>query len=67
MSYRIGAEEITPLGWQAYEIITSILEDPSPDLADVKWRLRRCVAAHPGAPERALQAHLMATSEVVNA
>ena len=58
---------ITPIGWQAYEIITSILEDPSPDLDQVKGRLRRCVAAHPGAPERALRAHLMATSEVVNA
>lgn len=67
MSYHPAAEGISPIGWQAYEIITSILEDPSPDLAEVKWRLRRCVAAHPGAPERALQAHLMATSEVVNA
>ncbi len=54
-------------GLLAYEIITSILEDPSPDLDLVKGRLRRCVAAHPGSPERALQAHLMATSEVGNA
>ncbi|QNE13261.1 hypothetical protein [Pseudarthrobacter sp. NBSH8] len=66
LSYDLYADRITPIGWQAYEIITSILEDPSPDLDQHKWRLRRCVAAHPGAPERALQAHLMATSEVVN-
>jgi hypothetical protein len=63
----IAGDRITPIGWQAYEIITSILEDPSPDLDQVKGHLRRCVAAHPGAPERALRAHLMATSEVVNA
>jgi hypothetical protein len=63
----IAADRITPIGWQAYEIITSILEDPSPDLDQVKGRLRRCVAAHPGSPERALRAHLMSTSEVVNA
>lgn len=67
MAGPIADDGITPIGWQAYEIIYSILEDPSPDLADVKWRLRRCLAAHPGAPERALQAHLMATSQVVNA
>lgn len=67
MSNHIAADGITPIGWQAYEIIYSILGDPSPDLADVKWRLRRCLDAHPGSPERALQAHLMATSEEVNA
>ena len=65
--HNIAADGITPIGWQAYEIISSILEDPSPDLDQVKGRLRRCVAAHPGAPERALRAHLMAISEVVNA
>ena len=65
--HNIAAGGITPIGWQAYEIISSILEDPSPDLDQVKGRLRRCVAAHPGAPERALKAHLMATSEVANA
>ena len=64
--HHLAGDGITPIGWQAYEIITSILEDPSPDLDQVKGRLRRCVAAHPGAPERALRAHLMATSEVVN-
>jgi hypothetical protein len=67
MANHIATDGITPIGWQAYDIIYSILEDPSPELAEVKWRLRRCVAAHPGSPERALQAHLMATSEVVNA
>ena len=65
--HHLDGDGITTIGWQAYEIITSILEDPSPDLDQVKGRLRRCVAAHPGSPERALRAHLMATSEVVNA
>ncbi|QHK21230.1 hypothetical protein GU243_17645 [Pseudarthrobacter psychrotolerans] len=67
ISHHLAGDGITPIGWQAYEIITSILADPSPDLDQVKWRLRRCVAAHPGSPERALQAHLMAMSVVVNA
>ena len=62
----IAADSITPLGGQANEIIASILEDQSPELADIKWRLRRCLAAHPGSPEQALLAHLMATSEMVN-
>ena len=66
MPLNIAADRITPIGWQAYEIITSILEDPAPDLDQIKWHLRGCVAAHPGEPERALRAHLMATSEVVN-
>lgn len=67
LSDDLFADRITPIGWQAYEIITSILEDPSPDLDPVKWRLRRCVAAYPGSPERALQAHLITTSVLVNA
>lgn len=67
MANHIAADGFTPIGWQAYEIIYSILEDPAPDLAEVKWRLRRCMAAHPGEPERALRDHLMVTSEMANA
>ena len=63
----IAAGPITPIAGQANEIIASILDDQSPELAEIKWRLRRCLAAHPDSPEQALLAHLMATSEVVNA
>jgi hypothetical protein len=58
---------ISEVGLQAQEIIASILEDPTPGLAEVKLRLRRCLAAHPGFPERALLAHLMEISDQVNA
>jgi uncharacterized protein (DUF2336 family) len=57
----------TPLQRQACEIIDSILDDPSPELDDVKRRLYRCLAAHPHAPELALLAHLMETLQLVNA
>lgn len=60
---RVPAGGFTPIGRQSHEIITSILEDPSPGLAEVKRRLRDCVAAHPGSPEQALLAHLLATSQ----
>lgn len=56
-----------PIAGQALEIIFSILEDPSPGLVEVQLRLRRCLAAHPGRPERALLAHLLETSRCVNA
>lgn len=62
----IRASECTPIGVQASEIIESILHDKSPGLAEVHWRLRRCLAAHPGSPERALLAHLMETTELSN-
>lgn len=65
-AYAIPEEQFTPLGWQAREIIASILDDTSPGLAEVHWRLRRCLAAHPGSPERALLAHLKETTELVN-
>lgn len=58
---------ITPIGRQAFDIIGSILDDPSPDLIEVKRRLGKCLAANPGSPERALLAHLRETSELVNA
>lgn len=59
-------EGTTPLQGQAYEIIVSILDDPAPELDEVKHRLNRCLAAHPQAPEAALLAHLMETSEIAN-
>lgn len=62
-----GMPRATPIGVQALEIIASILEDESPGLAEIKLHLRKCVAAYPGAPERALLAHLMETSQRVNA
>jgi hypothetical protein len=61
------APDANPISAQALEIIFSILEDPSPGLAEVQLRLRRCMAAHPGRPERALLAHLLDTSRRVNA
>lgn len=67
LTHHIVEDYITPIGWQAHEIIASILEDPSPDLAEVKERLARCLAEHPGSPELALLAHLMQTSELANA
>lgn len=57
---------VTPIGIQALDIITSILEDPSPGLAEIKLHLRRCLGDYPGAPEQALLAHLMETSSRVN-
>lgn len=57
---------ITPIGLQAQEIIDSILDDPAPDLAEVRYRLYGYVAAYPGSPEKALLAHLMDTSERIN-
>lgn len=59
--------EGTPLQGQAREIINSILDDPSPELDDVKRRLYKCLADHPYAPERALLAHLRETSQIANA
>ncbi len=56
----------TPIALQAMEIAASILEDPAPGLGDIKRRLRRSLAEHPGHPERALLAHLMETSARVN-
>ena len=57
---------LAPIAVQAMEIITSILDDPSPGLAGIKPRLRRCLADHPGHPEHALLAHLVETSSRVN-
>ncbi|MEW9871472.1 hypothetical protein [Arthrobacter sp. HS15c] len=56
----------SPIGMQALDIIASILEDASPGLAEIKLNLRKCMAHYPGAPERALLAHLVETSNRVN-
>lgn len=56
----------TPIALQAMEIVTSILEDPAPGMEDIKRMLRKCLAEHPGHPERALLAHLMETTSRVN-
>ncbi|MUU71262.1 hypothetical protein [Pseudarthrobacter sp. GA104] len=63
---RYPAPDASPLAAQALDIISSILEDPSPGLAEIKLRLRRCLAAYPRRPELALLAHLMETSSLVN-
>lgn len=65
-THSILAQGFSAIGWQAYEIITSILEDPSPGLTEVKGRLHRCLDAYPGAPEKALLAHLTATSRAAS-
>ena len=50
---------IESLRWQAQEIIDEVLcgREPGEELA--RARLRRCVAKHPGRPERALLEQLM--------
>ncbi|MGG6382099.1 hypothetical protein [Paenarthrobacter sp. NEAU-H11] len=61
-----AAPDASPLAEQSLDIISSILEDTSPGLAEIKLRLRRCLAAYPRRPELALLAHLMETSSLVN-
>ena len=63
---QVPTQPVTPIGLQAQEIIDSILDDPAPGLAEVKYRLHGYVAAYPGFPEKALLAHLMETSEGTN-
>jgi len=53
----------TPIGRQSREIIETILADPDPELAEVRQRLRKHVAAHPGFPEQALLGHLLETGQ----
>lgn len=45
---------------QVMGIIWSILEDPDPDGASIRTRLRECLAANAGRPEKALLDHLRA-------
>jgi hypothetical protein len=41
-------------------IIWSILEDPAPEGACIRTRLRECLAQNAGRPEKALLDHLLA-------
>jgi hypothetical protein len=47
------------LRWQAQEIIDEVLCGCEPGEELARARLRRCVAKHPGRPERALLEQLM--------
>lgn len=60
------APDASPIAEQSLDIISSILEDPSPGLVEIKLRLRQCLAAYPRHPELALLAHLVKTSSLVN-
>ena len=50
--------ELGPIRRQAMAIISSILDDVSPEGAGVRIRLRALLAQHPGCPEKALLEHL---------
>lgn len=54
------------LAAQSLEIIDSILADPNPGLAGIQEQLRRCVAAYPGFPDKALLAHMLETRRQAN-
>lgn len=56
-----AAARRSSLATQSLEIIDSILADPNPGLAGIQLRLRNCVAAYPGFPDRALLAHMIET------
>lgn len=50
--------ELGPMRRQVMAIISSILDDVSPEAADVRSRLRLLLTRHPGCPEKALLEHL---------
>lgn len=50
--------ELGPMRRQVMAIISSILDDPSPETAGIRSRLRSLLAQHPGCPEIALLEHL---------
>ena len=50
--------ELGPLRRQVMAIISSVLEDDSPETAVARTRLRALLAQHPGCPEKALLEHL---------
>lgn len=52
-------QDLRLLRGQVIEIIDAILAETSPEEADVRERLRRHVANHPGRPEKALLKHLL--------
>ncbi|MFJ5694866.1 hypothetical protein ACIP9X_13540 [Arthrobacter sp. NPDC093125] len=50
--------ELGPMRRQVMAIISSILDDVSPETAAVRIRLRELLAQHPTCPEKALLEHL---------
>ena len=50
--------ELGPMRRQVMAIISSILDDPCPEGADIRTRLRGLLAQHAGCPEKALLEHL---------
>jgi hypothetical protein len=54
---------IESLRWQAQEIIDEVLRGREPGEELARARLRRCVAKHPGRPERALLEQLMVSRD----
>jgi hypothetical protein len=52
-------QDLSPLRGQVTEIIDAILAETGPEEAEVREKLRRHVANHPGRPEKALLKHLL--------
>lgn len=52
--------DLIPLRRQVMGIIWSILDDPAPEGASIRTRLRECLAENAGRPEKALLDHLLA-------
>lgn len=52
--------DLVPLRRQVMGIIWSILDDPAPEGACIRTRLRECLAENAGRPEKALLDHLLA-------
>jgi hypothetical protein len=50
--------ELGPMRRQVMAIISSILDDPCPEGAEIRTRLRGLLAQYRGCPEKALLAHL---------
>ena len=51
--------DLVPLRRQVMAVIWSILEDPAPESANIRARLRECLAQNAGRPEKALLDHLL--------
>lgn len=50
--------ELGPMRRQVMAIVSSVLDDDSPETAAARTRLRALLAQHPGCPEKALLEHL---------
>jgi hypothetical protein len=59
--HELGEDEqdLGPLRGQVTEIINAILAGTGPEEVEVREKLRRHVAKHPGQPEKALLKHLL--------